>query len=416
MSVMSLLTVAILAASAVSPVYFQPQSASAQSVTVGIATSADSHGRAFFGEGVLQVVVTDPDKDDDDVQETIVVEIDADPESGASVSGSFEIPETSESSGRFEFFLMHDAAALVAIADIDAINTNDAAEYTGANTEAPIIRFGPGEELPVGTSLFEDVVFDITVSDEEITVDYEASSAELQLDRSTYGGDSLVHLFVIDQDANQDPTNVDGFAVTEADLNTRMFDLEGASFAGAATFRETGDNTAIFEAVLQLTGVGSPSSLVGEELVYSEESVQTTLNDLANYLDPSAHENDSLDTSSRSFDIDDEDGSLDEVAVLTFSSELRITLRDNDQNRDSDDDETLDGAVLVALDSIGGDVEFLDMEETDDNSGIFIIDLANNELPVTFLADGQAPVFNNSRLELRQSDINDDILIEYNDP
>ena len=415
--VLATFVVAVLVASAFSVMGMTAiplQRAAAQAVS--ITTSADSHGDAFFGEGILQVVVNDPDADDDDVQEDITVEIDADPETGAGVSGSFTVFETSESSGRFEFFLAH-ADASVNATDIDAINTNGAEEHDSVTNEASIIRFGAGEELPVTTGLFEDVSFDITVGDEEITVDYEESSAELTLDRSTYGSDSLIHMFITDQDANKDPTNVDSFVLNETALNAAVFDIEGATFNGSATFRETGDNTARFEAEIQLTDAASGGS---DEMEFSAESVQVTLNDRANYDDPddspTAPENDSQDTSSRSFDIDNEDGKFDPVATLTFASETKLTLNDNDQNKDSEDDETLDDAVTVSVDTSGGDVEFLDMEETDDNTGIFVIDLSNNELPITFLADGQSPTQNNSKLELRQVDTDEDILIEYTDP
>ncbi|MCI0563920.1 MAG: hypothetical protein MN733_36055, partial [Nitrososphaera sp.] len=56
----------------------------AQQVT--IRTSADGLGGSFFGEGVLQIVITDPDADSDSDIEDITVEIDADPDSGSAGS------------------------------------------------------------------------------------------------------------------------------------------------------------------------------------------------------------------------------------------------------------------------------------------------------------------------------------------
>jgi Ca2+-binding RTX toxin-like protein len=389
------------------------QSAAAQSVT--IATSADSHGGTFFGEGGLQVVVTDPDADDHDVQEDITVDIDADPDDGTATSGAFTIFETAIDSGRFEFFLIH-VDSSVAASDLDSVNTNGADDYPVSrappNAEAALITFGPGGDLALsGSDLFEDVSFDITADDEEVTIDYEESAAVLELDRSTYGSDSLVYFFIIDQDGNTNPTEPDSFAVNEADLNTLLFDIEGASFSGGLTFEETGDNTARFEGIVQLTDFAS--GLDGE-LVFTIEAVEVTLNDIADYGTPN-DVTDSTDTSSRSFDVDDEDGELDDITTLTFSSELRVTLRDNDRNRDSDDDETLDDVIAVSVDAVGGDFEVLDMAETDDNTGIFIIDLSNNELRVTFLKDGESPNLGNDILELRAEDITSDILIEYND-
>jgi Ca2+-binding RTX toxin-like protein len=404
---------AILLIAPVSGLILPTQNAAAQGVT--ITTSADSHGGAFFGEGVIQVVINDPDADDDDVQEDISVEIDADPSVGADVSHTFTIYETAESSGRFEFFLMHDDADDISAAELDSINTNGAFEHHALSTppdaQASVIRFGDGEELPVSTELFEDVSFGITVGDEEVTVDYEESSAELEVDRSTYGSDSFVHLFIIDQDGNLNPTEADDFILTAAELNTLLFDIDGAAFDDDLFFDESGDNTARFEGIAQLRDAASAAT---EELIFSNEAVEITLNDIADYGTPDDVTG-STDSSSRSFDIDDEDGELDDVAMLTFGSEFKLTLNDNDRNRDSDDGEMLDDVVRVSVDEVGGDLEVLDMEETDDNTGIFIIDLSNNELQVTFLADGELPSIGNDILELRKSDITKDAIVEYND-
>ena len=390
-----------------------PLQANAQGLN--ITTSADGHGRAFFGEAALQVIIDDPDADDDDLQETITVDIDADPDVGPAASASFTIFETSESSGRFEFFLMHNDADDVSVAELDANNTNGAEEHDATSfppdAEASVIRFGTGEELPLTSSLFEDVSFDITVDNEEITVDYEETTSALELDKSTYGSDSLVYIFVIDQDGNLNPTEPDSFDVTAVELNSLLFDIDGASFEGAVSFEETGENTARFEGVVQLSDV---ETLSDSELVFTNEAVQMTLNDIADYMPPT-DVTASVDTSSRSFDINDEDGELDTIGIVTFASELEISVRDNDRNRDSGDDETLDDVVTVAVDAVGGDLEFLDMQETGDNTGAFIIDLANNELAITFLDDGEMPNIDNDRLELRQIDITKDIIVEYDD-
>src|SRR5687768_14809488 len=161
--VLATFVVAILVASAFSVVgmtSFSLQKAVAQATT--ITTSADSHGRSFFGEGVIQVVIN-ADADDDDVQEDITVDIDADPDDGTATSGSFTIFETSESSGRFEFFLAH-VDTSVNVTDLDAINTNGADDFpvsgsaaTG-DAEAALITFGPSGDLALASSdLFEDV-------------------------------------------------------------------------------------------------------------------------------------------------------------------------------------------------------------------------------------------------------------------
>ena len=78
--------------------------------TVTISTSADDHERRFFGEGVLQVVITDRNADDDD-DDVIEVEIEAESKGSSGFdSGTFEIPNTNPGSQRFEFFLVHAAS------------------------------------------------------------------------------------------------------------------------------------------------------------------------------------------------------------------------------------------------------------------------------------------------------------------
>jgi hypothetical protein len=177
--------VAILAASAFSVVGMTAvplQKAVAQGVT--ITTSADSHDGTFFGEGAVQVVINDPDADDDDAKETIQVEIEADGEGNVGDTGTFTIFETSDSSGRFELFLVHADSTLAPI-DFDAINVDGAEEHESltADEEASIIRFGGagGEELDFTNSIYDDVSFDITVDDETVTVDFEEAPSDLEL-------------------------------------------------------------------------------------------------------------------------------------------------------------------------------------------------------------------------------------------
>ncbi|HEY7734464.1 MAG TPA: hypothetical protein VIB07_06695, partial [Nitrososphaera sp.] len=150
--VLATFVVAVLSASILSVVGMSAiplQKASAQAVT--ITTSADSNGGTFFGHGVLQVVATDPDADDDDLQESLFVDIESDSDLGTTTSGSFEIFETSESSGRFEFFLVHqgsDFADGAGDTTLDPINPNGfaqvGAEAAPPAAEASIFTFGTG--------------------------------------------------------------------------------------------------------------------------------------------------------------------------------------------------------------------------------------------------------------------------------
>ncbi|MGI0012811.1 MAG: hypothetical protein ACREBU_05105, partial [Nitrososphaera sp.] len=285
--VLATFVVAVLAASLLSVVGITAiplDKASAQAIT--IRTSADTHGGTFFGHGVLQVVVTDPDADDDDLQESLFVTVDADADNGTTATDSFEIFETSDSSGRFEFFLIHagsDFADGIGDTTLDPINPNGFADV-GAETpgaaEASIILFGTGAGVDLdnglGAGLFTDFSFDIDAGTDTVTIDYEEAPPEITLDRATYGSTSIQYMTIGDQDGNEDPTNVDVFTVASADLNAILFDLSGASFNGTATFEETGDNTAEFEATLQLTDT---FTIADDELVVTAEAVTGTLND-----------------------------------------------------------------------------------------------------------------------------------------
>ncbi len=453
----SMFMVAILVAGTVYSFGFQSQMAAAQADDVTISTSADRHGGTFFGEGVLQVVITDDDTDDE-ADDTIDVDIEVENEAGASATESFNIPNTSAGSQRFEFFITHEASNWFDGEgtdagdddDIDPIN-GDGFSLTEANTSgAPIVTFGDSLEAlindrnvdPAGDDkIYEDYTITINYRNEEITIDYDSVSGEIILapngvaanEREIYGADSLVYVSIMDQDANINPTQADEFTLTEAELET-LFDLGGADITAGLTFTESGDNTAVFEGVFTL----GP----GGDLVQSSESVEITMNDQSVYnttLDDNGNEalgtligieddsiNDSNDTDAVSFSIENDDGELEGISDITFGSELNVMLNDQDQNVDGDDADTLDGVLRVIVD-VGdadgeedfdageADEELADMEETDDNTGIFTIDAANGELKIEILADGVDPTPFNGKLELRQEDMDEDIVIQYED-
>lgn len=387
--------------------------ASAQAVT--IETSADSLGGSFFGEGYLQVVVTDPSSDDDDTRENITLAIGADPATGSSASGNFTIPETSVNSTQFEFYLVHQNATAVSVASLDPINAAGAAEFPVAGSEAPVIRFGTGGDLASDSDLYEDTSFDIALGSTGAAADYEATAALITLDKSTYGSNSLVHVAINDQDGNVDPTNADSFSVTQALLNGTLFDTNGATFVDDVTFGETGDNTGVFEAIVRLSTVDTATD---PELVFTKESVELTLNDQNDYdVIGTVPPNNSTDTDDASFDIEDSDGEVGEIGAVTFGSELKLVVSDNDGNVDSETSETLADALLVQVNSTGGDSVMVDLMETDDNTGVFVPDLPNNEVEVTFVnATTLTPAeTTDDILQLRPNDITEDIIVNYND-
>ncbi|MGH9991650.1 MAG: hypothetical protein ACREAZ_03285, partial [Nitrososphaera sp.] len=370
--------------------------------------------------------MTDPDADDDDLQESLFVTVDADADNGTTATDSFEIFETSDSSGRFEFFLVHvgsdfaDGNATLGDTELDPINPKGYApvefETPVPNAEASIITFGPGGNLGTGAGsvIFTDFSFDIDAGTDTVTIDYEEAPPEITLDRSTYGSTSIQYMTIGDQDGNEDPTNVDVFTVDSADLNAILFDLSGASFNGTATFEETGDNTAEFEATLQLTDT---FTIANDELVVTAEAVTGVLNDMANYDDVPSADNTSTDSDSFSFDVDDVDGDLGTIGAVTFGSELSPTIMDNDANVDSQDDDTVPDGLIITVDNPGGDSVTVDLEETDDDTSIFVPDTTDSEITITFISSAvlTGAQLADDIIQLRPDDITADIVVAYND-
>ena len=305
---------------------------------VSITTSATDHNDTFFGEGVLQIVINDPDADDDATVEEFTVDIDADPDSGSQGSTSVVVPETSDGSGRFEFYLVHSDATAVGPQDIDPINSAGV-EGDGSCVSdcAPFVTFGASGDLQVDADLYEEVTFDLTANNFEFTLKYEETLAQVSLDRSAYGSDSFVYVFIDDQDANLNPSTADELVVDPDNTpNSDLLALAGGSIEATVTFRETGDNTARFEGRYEL----------GASINLDSESLVLTLFDKANYADTlTADENDSNGTDEVSFSIGDTDGTIDVGDLISWDAELSsdkltyalgenvtITIEDQDAN------------------------------------------------------------------------------------
>jgi len=350
----------------------------AQDVT--IETSAGNHDNRLFGEALLQVTIK-ADDEDNSIQETVSVDIDADGDT--STDGTFEIPETSASSSKYEFFLVHvDSGFAPDGADIDADNplgTEDYAATTlqaAGSKEAPMIDFGAGAaELDTGAGLYDDVSFDITLDDETVTVDYEETSGTLELDRLSYGSTSYVYITVNDQDANLNPTESDEFTVDpDADPNDDLLELNGGTFEDAVVFEETGDNTGVFEGRYRL----------GVSIDANAEALVLKLHEKANYnADLDAQENDSNETDEVSFTIGNSDGTIDvgsgEQQITTFDPTIatdkesytegetvQLTITDQDANINSG----LVDSIKAKISSGSSEIEVSPLE-TSVNSGIF---------------------------------------------
>ena len=360
----------IAAASLLPPIYAQE---------VSITTSAEDVGGVFFGEGVIQIVVDDPRADSGSAIEDITVTIDASPDSGSDGTVSIVVPETGQSSGSFEFFLVHESAGAVGPADLEPIN-NAGVEGDGSCISgcAPFVTFGPTADLQVDADLYEDVTFDITAGDATKRVEYEETLSQVELDRNSYGRDSFVYVFVLDQDANLNPTAADEFVVDPGDSpNSDLFELSGGNLADVITFRETGDNSARFEGRYELGG----------SMTADSEALVLTLFDKANYGDTlDAAENDSNGIDEVSFTVGDSDGDIDvggedqatwdalimsDKAAYSLGETVTITVDDPDANSSSSASDNIEITLTVPSGSA-----VLSVPETGLNTGVFTAEIA----------------------------------------
>jgi hypothetical protein len=396
-----LFVVAILAASVFSVVGLTALPFQTASAVVTIETSADDHGDRFF-QGMLQVIIED-DTTDDDSDDSIDVEITVEEDGGNSDSATETIDDTSDGSQRFEFFLVHTDAPVLAPADPENDLTTVVFTFGDGAADFNVVDF---EEFDSGS-------IEIEFAGQTITIDYDESSGDLNLDRDVFGTTSIVYVTVEDNDGNLDPTTADSFTVDATDLDDLagdddLFAVTGLNFTAPLTFDETGDNSAMFEAEVALD----------TDVTLDSEAITLTLHDKAVYTTVDDPNNTSTDTSQVSFTIDNEDGELAPLGSVTFGTEIKATVSDNDRNEDSQNDETItdesgtfDGVLLVTSPS---DSEEMQMEETEDDSGDFIIDASNNELRVTFVEAGGA-VPGNGILELEPGEATEDIDIDYLD-
>lgn len=340
----------------------------------------------FFGEGLVQIIVTDPTADNDNAIESLLVDIDA-RSKYASDSGSFVIPETNEGSSRFEFFLMHGEATAVDPDDIDSVNADGVEGSTAAGIHAaPIITFGSitsSPDLVTDSALYEDVHFEILAhaNDVKTSVEYKKTIGTLSLDRDSYGSDNYVYVLLSDHDANLNPTLPDEIVVNyNSGPNSDLFTLDGGDIVQDITFRETGDNSGIFEGEYRL----------GSSIIATSESLSLTLHDKSDYnTELGSPENDSNLTDEVSFTVGNTSGrviindensqqtagknmdpifNIDDKNALELGEVIHLTVNDTDANIRNDSVDTIE---IEYLDDSNLEQRHYFGTETGENTGIF---------------------------------------------
>src|SRR6058998_3478353 len=115
---------------------------------ISIQTSADDHGKSFFGEGLLQVIIDDTSKSSDTNVDSTKAHVTVKVESTqGSFTTTIDVPDTTDGSQRFEFFVMH-TDSTVTPSDPEAVDTSDPDQF---------VDFGDGAtDLPVtGLALYD---------------------------------------------------------------------------------------------------------------------------------------------------------------------------------------------------------------------------------------------------------------------
>jgi hypothetical protein len=410
----AMLFIPVLAAS------ITPVAGIGSSSNVIINTSADDQNSTFFGQGAIQVLITDPNarSGGGTSQSTIPVTVIAEAQHSKRVAANtFDIPETVLGAGKFEFYLSHQSSATANGAGIHPINTFGLGHLTTQQNQtfqlanpslgklAPVITFGVGGDLDTGTSLFETALFKVIYGDQQISFFYEETPAKLMIDRDTYGSDNSVHVFIADQDANANPTVPDRFIVNQGNIKN-IFSLLNGTFnlKNDITFTETGPNTGRFEGTFDL----------GDTMLATAKSLVLILHDKVNYNNVNAAENDNHnDFSKVIFNIKNTDAKLTFPYPLSPGSGLILNLNDPDENKDSEIVDTIGKRLTVAIEG-GGDSETVDMRETQANSGMFGIDNSYNALQTSFETGPTKK--DNGVLEFTPNTVHNNVKVIYSDP
>ena len=366
----------------------------------------------FFGSNVVEITIVDDDLEDNEEADEITVGFDV--QSGSDqTSDDFALTGDAEvgDSGRFVFYITADIDL-----DEDTILPTDLLEDPEFDDLSEIITISEGGDIDIGSdadndaldgddddgvSLNEGATIAITYGDASLNVTFQDDKADVTLDRTTVGSEGFVYLKIDDQDANNDPTGRDelDFDGTDDDaLSATGIDVAalGQTIADeidadpSRSFKETGDNTGIFEYRLSvedtfgLTGDDTPVSVTIEL-----QDFEVFPND-GFYDDAGVAGIDGEDDTKESILVDNSDGIIQEVtSPASPRSELKVIINDSDRNLDSKVKDRIVDSIAADLSSGGADDDEtlaatpVDLIETGTNTGLFVPDLAGNVFEVT---------------------------------
>ncbi|WP_415280724.1 hypothetical protein [Candidatus Nitrososphaera sp. FF02] len=450
----SIFLAAVLVFGAATTALVVPQTAHG---AVSITASADT----FYGPGFIRVLVTDTALDESG--DTITPTVEA--RDGNTVLGS-DSPtiEAIGGSGTFEFFITTSDAPLAPAnptktTNVDAgfgdgpfiirantVSVDDLDEGAGTNVNGlpSSAASSVGYALSVNPANVDN--FRVLYGGQTLVIDFDDSTAELTADRTEAGTGNEIVLTIVDQDANLDPTLIDEFE--DDDLITELFSTNTLDLAGGdPTWRETGQNTGMFELVVPITVNTGTNDVVatlptGNTFTATDHSIYEVV---AGAVAPFAAITEEDDTDSISVTLRNRDGAIALVEDPTITNGLQVRITDADRNISTSDDDpiaetgevdlladaTLAASladagitgVIVGIDLDGdgiiepasGEAEFFTFAETGDSTGIFVPDYNDDKITI---AIGAASDINGATgvITLDIDDIDSDIVVVYKDP
>jgi hypothetical protein len=400
---------------------------------VSITTSVDNLGNKFFGPSLVRVLITDTAKTNDSDSINVNVEVRRGTTSLGSVSVLVDAIGTS---GQFELYIAAHTDALPANPTQSGNPVGDA--DTDILGEYSLVRIYNGATVPSGSEDNVKVISQNLQSGDIIRVTYggvskdirfEPTTATLTVDRTLAGDQNRVILRLNDQDANLDPTGVDTFPATTNNITSPSLDIDSTT-----VWKETGQNTGVFELVVVVNSndpdTSTNNNIAGLPSVSFPSSATFTIRDHDVYVAlPDAKAPYDVVTptpSTRSVTVQlrNSDGSIDLAAPLTIANGFQIRVTDPDRNIDTTAKDSFSAQVSINGVTLPASIVF---KETDDNTGIFLPDLAGNKIeivPTTSLpgagniVTGKIHLHTDNKIYVLASAIREDIdlTITYNDP
>jgi hypothetical protein len=414
-------------------------------VGVSLRTSADFHDQKFFGSSLVGIIIDDANTNDDEtvpdttIQPTITVR---DVAGEILTQTNFEAPDTRDGAQQFEFFLRSEGST---ITPLDPVGFLSPTYDVG----------GDGAEIDIGGALSRGYTIEISYLDASTTITYDDTISTISKNKSSFGEDNTVCLDINDQDGNVDPTKPDiiignGFDNDENGLRDGWIDMTGVlGFDDNIVFTEIGENTAHF------VGAYTISETPGDDVIQIDPtvaipSISLNIHDDSKYVDDTDGDGDidledsdvsgnpenfAVSTDVYPFTVENSDGQLQDVGSLTMSSELFLTLSDNDRDVDCREFDVIpavfpnvdfrnfnpddisnagNSGVIIYVDAPGGDKETADMVERSESTGTFDLDFPIFR-EITFLASGES-ASRNGIIEFTSADIDKNIIISYIDP